>query len=255
MATGNLQPKDRAHPAKPSGIPPLRHGDRLSREEFERRCHAMPAATKAELIEGRVQMPSPVRIKSHGDPHHDIGAWLGVYKAFTPGVSGSDNASVRLDAANEPQPDIHLRIDESHGGQARISPDDYLEGAPELAAEVASSSLPYDLTDKKRILPPEWRAGIHRVARFRATNYLVRIEGGSISINRARPGWHPSQPRLSRPLAGCRGNAHRQFGDRVDRAATRTGLARTRRVRRTVAGNSLLNSVSVMRVMPQRKII
>ncbi|MGH9844883.1 MAG: Uma2 family endonuclease [Blastocatellia bacterium] len=147
MATGNLQTQDRI--LQTPGIPPLRHGDRLSREEFERLYEAMPGVTKAELIEGRVHMPSPVRVKNHGDPHHDIGTWLGVYKAFTLGVSGSDNASVRLDTTNEPQPDIHLRIDESHGGQARISPDDYLEGAPELVAEISASSASHDLRGKK----------------------------------------------------------------------------------------------------------
>ena len=50
-----------------------------------------------------------------------------------------DNATVRLDLDNEPQPDASLFIDPARGGQARISQDDYLEGAPELVAEVASS--------------------------------------------------------------------------------------------------------------------
>ena len=38
-------------------IPPLENGDRLSREEFERRYEAMlDACSKVELIEGRVYM-------------------------------------------------------------------------------------------------------------------------------------------------------------------------------------------------------
>jgi hypothetical protein len=43
-----------------SKLPPLQNGDRLTRGEFERRYHAMPHVTKAELIEGGVHMPSPV---------------------------------------------------------------------------------------------------------------------------------------------------------------------------------------------------
>ena len=45
----------------PLSLPPLENGDRLTRREFERRYHAMPHLRKAELIEGTVYMPSPVR--------------------------------------------------------------------------------------------------------------------------------------------------------------------------------------------------
>jgi Uma2 family endonuclease len=61
-----------------------------------------------------------------------------------------DNTTVRLDGDNEPQPDALLRIDESCGGQSRISEDDYIEGAPELIVEIAASSASYDLHDKLR---------------------------------------------------------------------------------------------------------
>src|SRR5262249_5655803 len=54
----------------------------------------------------------------------------------------------RLDLKNEPQPDAVLLIDPACGGQARISADDYIEEAPELVAEVASSSVSYDLNTK-----------------------------------------------------------------------------------------------------------
>ena len=37
------------------------------------------------------------------------------------------------------------------GGQARISDDDYIEGAPEFVAEVASSSVSYDLGVKLKV--------------------------------------------------------------------------------------------------------
>jgi Uma2 family endonuclease len=131
-------------------IPPLESGDRLSRHEFERRYTAMPHLKKAELIEGVVYVSSPLRFKSHGQPHGDLIIWLGTYKVSTPGVELGDNATVRLDLDNEPQPDVLLLIDEKLGGQAKISEDDYIEGAPELVAEVAASSASNDLYDKKR---------------------------------------------------------------------------------------------------------
>jgi len=56
--------------------------------------------------------------------------------------------TVRLDLDNEPQPDAVLMIEV--GGQARLSEDDYIEGAPELVAEIAASSAAIDLGDKKR---------------------------------------------------------------------------------------------------------
>lgn len=131
-------------------LPPLNSGDRLSRIEFERRYHAMPDTKKAELIEGVVYVPSPVHVEMHGEPHGNIVTWLGVYRAATPSIRIADNATLRLDLDNEPQPDVSVWIDEKSGGKARISADDYLEGAPELIVEVAASSASYDLHDKLR---------------------------------------------------------------------------------------------------------
>ncbi len=130
-------------------IPPLENGDRLARREFEHRYHAMPHLNKAELIEGRVYMPSPVRATSHGAPHAAIIGWLVTYQAATPGVHVLDNATVRLDADNEPQPDALLRF--ADGGQSHLSVDDYVEGAPELIVEIAASSASYDLHEKRRV--------------------------------------------------------------------------------------------------------
>ncbi len=129
-------------------VPPLESGDRLTRLEFERRYQAMPQIKKAELIEGVVYVASPVRIANHGRPHAQIIGWLMVYSAATPGVDLADNATVRLDIDNEPQPDALLRLEPEVGGNSRISEDDYLEGAPELIVEIAASSASYDLNDK-----------------------------------------------------------------------------------------------------------
>jgi Uma2 family endonuclease len=131
-----------------AGSPPLENGDRLTRLEFERRYDAMPELNKAELIEGVVYMPSPVPVKNHGRPHGQIMGWVAAYCAATPGVEFADNATLRLDTDNEPQPDVALWLPEAAGGRARISEDDYLEGAPEMIVEVSSSSAAYDLHDK-----------------------------------------------------------------------------------------------------------
>jgi len=77
--------------------------------------------------------------------------WVAVYCAATPGIQFAANATLRLDSDNEPQPDVALWLPETSGGRARISEDDYLEGAPELIVEVASSSAAYDLHDKLNV--------------------------------------------------------------------------------------------------------
>jgi Uma2 family endonuclease len=132
-------------------VPALENGDRLTRAEFERRYEAMPHLKKAELIEGVVYVPSPVRHRQHSSPHAHLITWLGLYTANTPGVEVGDNGSVRLDLDNEPQPDALLFIDPTRGGQVRISDDGIIEGAPELVAEVASSSVSYDLHVKLHV--------------------------------------------------------------------------------------------------------
>jgi Uma2 family endonuclease len=137
-------------PQKPLPIPQLESGDRLNRYEFERRYNAMPHVKKAELIEGVVYMAAALRFRSHGQPHGNLIIWLGSYKVATPGVELGIEPTVRLDLDNEPQPDAVLLIEEQCGGQARLSEDDYVEGAPELVAEIAASSAAIDLGDKKR---------------------------------------------------------------------------------------------------------
>src|SRR6478736_2417288 len=125
----------------PSSVaePLLEPGDCLTRDEFERRYSLMPELKKAELVEGVVYMPSPVRARRHGKPHLQLGVWLGMYASETPDVECFDNSSVRLDLANEPQPDLVLLKGPEKHGQTRISADDYIEGAPEVALEIVAS--------------------------------------------------------------------------------------------------------------------
>lgn len=131
-------------------IPKLRHGEQLSRDEFERRYANMPDL-KAELLDGVVYiMSSPVSV-DHGSPHAKLVTWLGNYEARTPGTESFDNTTNRLSDETEPQPDGILRILESHGGNSFVDADRYLSGSPELVGEIARSSKSYDLNVKKPI--------------------------------------------------------------------------------------------------------
>ena len=67
--------KEAHHSRQLTTPPPLNPGDRLSRAEFERRYHAHPEIKKAELIEGVVYMPSPVRQEIHSRPHARLVTW------------------------------------------------------------------------------------------------------------------------------------------------------------------------------------
>ena len=161
-----------------NAVLPLENGDRLSRAEFERRYDAMPHLKKAELIEGVVYVPSPVRYLQHGSPHAQLISWLGLYAAHTSGVGVADNTSVRLDLDNEPQPDALLLIDPACGVQSRLSADDFIEGAPELVAEVASSSVSYDLHAKLHVYR---RNGVREYVVWRVLNreidwFVLRAE-------------------------------------------------------------------------------
>ena len=122
-------------------IPPLHNGDRLTREEFHRRYEAMPRSTMAELIEGVVYMPSPVRHEKHGKQHFDLIGWLSQYVAYTPGVEGGDNGTLKLDMKNEPQPDAFVIVVPAFGGQVGIDEDGYVVGGPEFVGEVSASSV------------------------------------------------------------------------------------------------------------------
>jgi Uma2 family endonuclease len=216
------------------GVSPLEPGDRLTRYEFERRYEAMPRVKKAELIEGVVYMPSPIRHTSHSRPHAQIIGWLLAYCAATPGVDLGDNASVRLDLENELQPDALLRLDPAAGGASRISADDYIEGPPELIVEIAASSASYDLHDKLRVYRRNgvqeylvWQVNDRRVDWFYlCEGQYVPLTADSEGVVRSRvfPGLQLAVPALlegdlATVLAvlqqGCQGAEHAAFVERL----------------------------------------
>jgi hypothetical protein len=135
-------------PTRPPRTAPLVEGEKLTQEEFHRRYAAYPEDVKFELIGGIVYMTSPLRWP-HGVYHSQLNLALGLYQAGTPGIELGDNATTILGAKSEPQPDLALRILPECGGQSQINPEKYVEGAPELLAEIADSSRAVDLHQKK----------------------------------------------------------------------------------------------------------
>ncbi len=129
MATASALNPNPTREAAVSRIPRLENGDHLTAAEFERRYAADVRLKKAELIDGVVHMPSPVRHTHHGKQHFDTICWLGRYVTVTPGIQGGDNSTLRLELASMPQPDVYLIILPEFGGQARIGDDGYIVGA------------------------------------------------------------------------------------------------------------------------------
>ncbi len=149
MAPLLKSPPARRKAAPPPPPPPeLEAGERLASCEFLRRYEAAPALKKAQLIEGIVHMPSPVRADAHGKPDHFIQIWLGHYSLTRPELEVYPNTTLLLDADNAPQPDAILCSAPRAGGRVLLNKDGYLCGAPELVCEVAASSTSVDLHAK-----------------------------------------------------------------------------------------------------------
>ncbi len=237
MAPQNtLTPVAKSAPRRTARIVPLEPGDELTRDEFEQRYEAMPNVKKAELIEGIVHMPSPVRWMQHAVPHAEFLTWLGTYRTYTPGVHAGDNGSLRLDMENEPQADAALIIDPASGGQVQLSDDDFIVGAPELVAEISSSTASIDLNRKLRVYRRNqvreylvWRVLDLTVDWFvwRGGEYqLMSPDAEGIVRSEAFPGlWLDSKalvngemPRVLEVLQrGIASDEHKQFVERLRR--------------------------------------
>lgn len=126
-------------------VAPLAAGMRLTREDFLRRWEAHPEVKKAELIGGRVYMPSPVSLE-HGETDENLALWIATYRVHTPGTGSAGNVTTML-LEDAPQPDRHLRILPESGGKSWLQ-GRYLGGPAELIAEVCLSSTSYDLNLK-----------------------------------------------------------------------------------------------------------
>jgi len=116
----------------------LVNGECMKQPEFHRRYQRCEEDEKWELIGGIVYMASPLSL-THSNYDGKIGLVLEMYALATPGVQVTHNATAILDVESEPQPDLGMRILPEYGGQSQTSPDDYLQGAPELLVEIAHS--------------------------------------------------------------------------------------------------------------------
>jgi len=95
-------------------------------------------------------MGSPVRIP-HANFQSILITWGTTYAIHCPGTQSLDNGSLRLDLENVPQPDFMLRIAGASTATSKAIADEYVEGPPELVAEVAVSSASYDMHEKLRV--------------------------------------------------------------------------------------------------------
>jgi len=128
--------------------PPLESGDVLNAAEYWQRYGAAPEKLKAERINGKVYIMSPLRAVYHGNPHLLMAQWMATYAMHDPTLIGSDNSTIRMNADNDPQPDLCLlRIN----GQTRFDDEGYIVGAPELIVEIAGSSASYDFSEKRDV--------------------------------------------------------------------------------------------------------
>jgi Uma2 family endonuclease len=133
----------------PRVLPPLEAGERLDQPTFHARYEAMTPSTRAELIDGVVYMPSPMR-GDHGQIDDDLAGWFFHYRRSTPGIRSGGNITVILGQKSEPQPDRVLYLSEDAGGLSQFDAKGYVTGPPELIVEVARSSRAIDLGDKKK---------------------------------------------------------------------------------------------------------
>lgn len=131
-----------------SGTTTLHNGDRLSRDEFHRLYRQLPEDIEAELIGGVVYMAA-ARRRKHGTNHLPLGSVFFAYESQTLGTEAGDNTTILLGDEGEPQPDLYLRVLPDFGGQSRTTPDDWIEGPPELVAEIAHRSRSIDLHAKR----------------------------------------------------------------------------------------------------------
>ena len=172
-----------------------------------------------------------------------MATWLGVYSAVVPGTEVSNNVSLRIDQDNELQPDVLLRIVEAAGGSSHVSDDDYLEGAPELVAEIAASSASYDYHVKRHVYRRNgvreyliWRVDDNAIDWFALENgeYMaLPTDEAGIIRSRAFPGlWLAAEALLAGDLAavlavlqaGLASPEHADFVVRLT-AATPTSLS------------------------------
>ena len=141
----------------PRKLPPpladvtLETGDRLNREEFHHLYSLRPDIGKAELVDG-VAYVTMRATAAHGIANASLGGWMGLYRAYRdPSMHLALHATILMDGRSEVQPDVVAFRDATLGDRIGLTADGFLEGTPDLIAEVTESSASYDLHDKLRV--------------------------------------------------------------------------------------------------------
>jgi Uma2 family endonuclease len=181
---------DAVSAATPVFVPPLpalEPGDHLDQPTFHARYEASPAHVRAELIEGNVYMPSPVKLP-HSDAHGETLHWLFTFRDATQGTRVCVTPTVVLGPRSEPEPDACLLLDPALGGKTTIK-DDYIAGPPELIVEIASSTEAIDLHAKKRDYE---RAGVREylvvALRQRQVHWFSLRDGNYVNLEPSADG-------------------------------------------------------------------
>lgn len=209
-------------------IRPLVQGELLLQMEFHERYCAMPEGFRAELIDGRVFVVSPV-FDRHFTLHSIVTHWLMHYVEHTPGVfSGTDGTTI-LGDATEVQPDGMLGVRTEYGGQTRRDSRGAVIGAPELVVEVADSTEARDTGVKLREYE---RNGVQEyvvvLVRSNMVRWFVRVDDrlqqsqqeGDLYKSRSFPGlWLEAKALLAEDsalvsqcvLAGIADASHQDF--------------------------------------------
>ncbi len=134
--------------ARPLDPPrPLVPGEPLDQPTFHALYEAMPPGTRAELIDGVVQMPSPAG-EFHATAIPIASGWLTWYALRTPGVQVLADPTTVLGTRSEVQPDLALRILPDKGGQTRPH-GRFIAGGYELVVEISHTSRAKDLGIKR----------------------------------------------------------------------------------------------------------
>jgi Uma2 family endonuclease len=170
----------------------------------------MPDLRRAEMIEGVVNVPSPRRYVEHDEPAASMVFWAAAYTALHPGLRSGGSASLFLDERNEVQPDAFIFRPEP-GGSVLITPEGYLQGAPQLVVEVAASTLAADLGAKMEAYRRNnvreyivWRVPERAISWFRLVDgayVLIEPDEQGVIESREFPGLRLNVPAM---LAGDR---------------------------------------------------
>jgi Uma2 family endonuclease len=129
----------------------LHEGQRLDQQTFHEIYSQTPEDFRAELIDGVVYLMNMAVYEDHARSDASLTGLLYYYSVESPGTIAQSNASTKLSANTEVQPDCALLIDPDFGGRTRTDPGKFTVDAPELVIEIASSSLRLDLNAKKQV--------------------------------------------------------------------------------------------------------